>query len=68
MNEDIPEGTTHYHEGNESFFPHYIKVVYEGERGVVYTWLTGYPGGPCWNDIPAHDKPSNYKNIGELDD
>lgn len=56
MQNKIPEGATHKHEGSGNFLPHYIKV----DGNITYTWLTGFHSPDCWNHIPVPDNLENY--------
>lgn len=56
---NMPEGSTHYHQGDNVWRPHYLKI----DDGKIFTWITGYVGGDCWSDSAAHAEIEEYESI-----
>lgn len=60
LDQEIPTGATHFHEGNAEFVPHYL-MVNKGDG--VQTWVTGFVGGPHWSYLPAHAPLIQYVKL-----
>ena len=65
MSELIPEGATHYHEKDDEWLPHYIKVyvanVLADEE--VKVWVDFGDNKGHWSDLPVWDKDNKDKYI-----
>lgn len=69
MSSHLPEGTTHYHKGNDKWKEHCIKVENPNtEDEKVFIWLDLRPEWGHWSDIPVWDKDNkdNYTPIDEI--
>ena len=74
MSEQIPEGATHYHEQDEEWAHHFIKVTNpQMDNEEVLVWCAIRPEWGYWTNITVWDEDNKDKYIrlnsqSELDD